>query len=133
VPGRPPQPGRPSQPGPAPPPDWLLWASLLATPALWLAYFMAAFVFTEVTCGAARATAGRSSVAVDTLLLVATLAVVALSALLTWMARRVGVRAARNAVAYDDFLPRLGFVVGLLFTFVLAGHLIPLVMIGACR
>jgi hypothetical protein len=123
----------PARPEPRPPARWLLWTAALGPLALWFAYFMAAYLYTEAACGVARGAAAGRGLGPDAVLLVATLGAVAISGALTYLAHRLAGRTARTAPAFDDFLPRLGRVVGLLVTFVLAAHLVPVLWLGACR
>ncbi len=65
-------------------------------------------------------------------LFVGTLVAVALSAGFTILAYRLARHTARTHEVHDDFLPKLGRYMGLLFTLVLAAHLIPIVLLGPC-
>ena len=118
--------------GAEPAPGWLLWAAFAATPAIWFAYFMAAYVFNEATCSAMERAFGGLGVPMGSVLFLATVAATALVVAATVAAWRVGRRARRTADAYDDFLPHAGFVMGLLVTFVMLAHLLQIVMVGAC-
>lgn len=123
---------RPDPQDERPPRPALLWFALLATPALWLVWFMGAYLYTEGTCGAAGEAARSLGVTVTTVLVIVTVLAAGVSGLATagtFLLRR---RARRTAPIHDDFLPEVGFVTGLLFTFVLTAHLIPITMIGAC-
>lgn len=115
-----------------PPRRILLWAALLGTPLLWFAWFMAAYAYTEATCGAAGVASEALGVTVTTVLLVATLIVAALSGVATAVTYLIRRRAARTAPIYDDFLPQAGFLAGILITFIVTAHLIPIAIIGAC-
>lgn len=55
------------------------------------------------------------------------------SAGLTALAYRVRRRTEETPYAADDFLPHLGFVTGLLFTFVLSVEIMPILIVGGCR
>lgn len=126
---------RPSETRPPerrPPPPWLLWLAFLTTPALWMAYFLLAYVFTEATCGAAGRVSTEVGVPVGAVLAVATVIVSAISGAATVATNRVRRRTARTEPLYDDFLPRVGYVMGLLITYVLLAHLIPIAILGAC-
>lgn len=123
---------RPSPTDERPPRRILLWASLLGTPLLWFAWFMAAYAYTEATCGAAGEASRALGVTVTTVLLIATLIVAGLSGIATAATYLIRRRAARTAPIYDDFLPQAGFIGGLMITFILAAHLIPIAIIGAC-
>lgn len=123
--------GRSPHAGPPPPPRALLWASLLATPLLWFASFMAAFLYAEATCSAPTPDGGAGDV--DTVLTVAMLATAVLSGAITLATHRIARRARSNRERYDDFLPQAGFLTGLLFTFVVLAHLVPIALVGACR
>ena len=123
---------RRTESGALPPPGWLLWASFLLTPVLWFVWFMAAYVFNEATCGAVANVSSGLGVAVGSVLFLATALVVLASAGATWLSVRVRRRAVRSAPVYDDFLPHVGTVMGWLVTFVIAAHLIPLVLVGTC-
>jgi hypothetical protein len=122
-----------SGPEPRPPARWLLWTAALGPLALWFAYFMAAYLYTEAACAMALGASAGRGFEPDAVLLAATLGSVATSGALTYLAHRLAARTARTAPAFDDFLPRLGRVVGLLVTFVLAAHLVPVLWLGACR
>lgn len=115
-----------------PPRRVLLWFTLLGTPLLWFVWFMAAYAYTEATCGAAGQASQALGVTVTTVLLVATLVVAGASGVLTAVTFVVRRRAHRTAPIHDDFLPEVGVVMGLLVTFVVAAHLIPIAIIGAC-
>jgi hypothetical protein len=115
-----------------PPPRWSLWLAALGPLVLWFVYFMAAYLYTEATCEAARWAARGGGFAPDLVLLVGTLVAVAISGGLTVFAYALAGRTARTHDVHDDFLPKLGRVMGLLFTVVLAAHLIPIVLLGVC-
>ena len=118
--------------GPVPPAAWLLWTSFLAAPLLWFGYFMLAYVFNEATCGAMGRAFGGLGVPIGSVLFIATVVVTLACAGAAVVAWRVGRRAARTKQVYDDFLPRAGYVMALLVTFVMVAHLFQIVMIGAC-
>ena len=125
---------RPSEAPPdlRPPPWWLLWAAFLFTPALWFGFFMVAYVYTEAVCSTARWMATGVGTTVTTVLFVATLVVALISGGFTLYTRRVRRHAERTSDVYDDFLPRVGYVTGLLVTLVLFAHLVPIVLVGGC-
>lgn len=123
---------RPAPEAERPPRRLLLWSTLLATPSLWFVWFMAAYVYTEATCGAAGQASQALGVTVTTVMLVATLVAAGASGVLTAVTFMVRRRAHRTAPIHDDFLPEVGLVMGLLVTFVVASHLIPIAIVGAC-
>lgn len=114
-----------------PPERWLLWLSFLGAPALWLGHFLLAYLLSEAACNGD----GSSSwpLGLNGLLLLLTLLFVAASFGLTLLAYRLRQRVTRTPPVFDDFLPRLGFVTGLLFTFILSFEFIPIFMLGGCR
>lgn len=98
------------------PPRWLLWLSFLGTPGLWLTHFLLAYGITEaVPCTPLGASAGG----VRFTLVVGTGVFILGSLALTLLAARVRRRALASPARYDDFLPRVGFIQGFLFTFAL--------------
>lgn len=115
-----------------PPAPWRLWTAALGSLILWFVYFMAAYLYTEAACDVATWASSGRGFAPDTVLFVSTLVAVALSGALTYGASRMARHTARTHRVYDDFLPKLGAAMGLLFTFVLAAHLIPIVWLGVC-
>lgn len=90
---------------------------------------MLAYVFTEATCGLLGASSGGGGVRAS--LIFGTGAFALGSLVLTFLAYRVRRRALKSEPRYDDFLPRVGFIQGFLFTFAillegLAAFLLPL-------
>lgn len=122
----------PTKPEIRPPPRWSLWLAALGPLAVWFVYFMAAYLYTEAACAATRWAARGGGFEPDLVLFVGTLVAVATSGGLTVFAYALARRTARTHAVHDDFLPKLGRVMGLLFTVVLAAHLIPIVLLGVC-
>jgi hypothetical protein len=110
------------------PPRWLLWVSFFGAPGLWLVHFMLAYVFTEAICGLLSASAGG----VRLTLLLGTGGFVLGTLALTLLAYRVKQRALASQPRYDDFLPRVGFIQGFLFTFVILIEGLPLFFVPMC-
>ncbi len=101
---------------PPAPSRWLLWLSFLGTPGLWLVHFLLAYGIAEaVPCTPLGAPAGG----VRFTLVVGTGVFVLGSLALTFLAARVRRQALASRARYDDFLPRVGFIQGFLFTFAL--------------
>ena len=126
VPGR--EPSRGGGSGPTPPPDWQLWVSFFGAPALWLLHFLLFYLAVERFCAVGGAESfGRWGLVGATAL--AALAAGGLS-LVAW---RVGRRAQRSPQGYDDFLPRVGVIMGLSAAFVLVLEGLPLLFVGVCR
>lgn len=114
--------------GPTPPPDWQLWTSFFGAPVLWLLHFLLFYLAVERFCAVGGDESfGRWALAGATAL--AALAAAGLS-LVAW---RVGLRAKRSAVGYDDFLPQVGLITGLAAAFVLVLEGLPLLFVGICR
>ncbi len=103
------------------PPRWVLWLCFLGTPALWLAHFLFVYAFSEAAWQARSDTA----LSVNGVLLVATLLFAAASLALSVLAFRTRRKVTMPPVAFDNFLPNVGLVTGLLFTFVILVELLP--------
>lgn len=111
----------------ASPPRWLLWVSFLGTPALWMVHFLLAYVLLEASCNlGGSAGFGRASLIVVTGLFIAG------SLALTYLAFAVRKRAAASEAHYDDFLPRVGFIQGFLFTFAIVLEGAPMLFLNWC-
>jgi len=111
------------------PPRWLLWVSFFGAPGVWLVHFMLAYVFTEATCGLLGASSGGGARAA---LVFGTGGFVLGSLTLTFLAYRVRRRALKSEPRYDDFLPRVGFIQGFLFTFAIVLEGLPIFFVPVC-
>ncbi|MCA9839798.1 MAG: hypothetical protein KC422_23015 [Trueperaceae bacterium] len=110
----------------------LLWISFISTPLLWLLHFLLAYLITEGSCSAAGENTGIFGASSLTLLYLLTFVFVLASVFFTFLAFRTSKQAQKTAPSYDDFLPKLGFTCGLLFSFVVLLEFIPLAILGAC-
>ena len=111
-------------------PNWRLWLSLLGAPALWLIHFLLAYAVTEAVCsGAVHATLASS---VHTALVVVTLLFALACGVLTAFNFRARRKVVRTEAALDDVFGKVGFAMGLLFTFALLLETLPLFFLQPC-
>lgn len=112
---------------PGVPPRWSQWVAFAAAPLAWLVHFLLAYAGGEGLCslGVAPATGRVVLLASSTLFVLIAVA----ATLFSW---RVYRRAARTAPAYDDFLPRVGLLSGLLFAFAIVVEAVPLFVLELC-
>jgi hypothetical protein len=109
---------------------WKLWLALLGTPSLWLAHFLLAYTLVEASCGEAVPTAPAGSL--HTVLLVGTVLFTLVCGGLTVFAWRIRRRVIRSERAFDDVFGKVGFIMGLLFTFALLLEGLPLFFLNPC-
>lgn len=112
------------------PPRWLLWLSFFGAPSLWLVHFLLAYGFTEAACKSFGVLTGGGT---RFALLVGTGFFVLGSIALTYLAARVRQQALASQARYDDFLPRVGFIQGFLFTFALVLEGLAAFLLPLCR
>ena len=112
------------------PARWALWLSFAGAPGLWLVHFLLAYLLVEGSC---RAPGVNDSLpTVRWILIVGTAAFALATAALTLFTRRLRVRTEASDPVYDDFLPQVGLLAGLLFTFILLVELASIFFLGVC-
>ena len=104
-------------------PRWRLWLALLSAPVLWLVHFLLACVFSEAACNL-----GTLSSVDRTVLLFGGI-LFALGALVTSF---FTYRARGQVVEENNVLLGIGFLMGLLFTFVLLMETLSVFFIKEC-
>ena len=109
---------------------WSLWLSLLGAPALWLVHFLLAYAVTEAVCSGAVQPSLASTV--HTAIVVVTLLFALACGVLTAFSFRVRRKVVRSEAALDDVFGKVGFVMGLLFTFALLLEALPLFFLSPC-